>query len=632
MPVNRYYNPRVYEESLYAPPVDFIAKALDSAQKQYDVNLDLAEKLRNQYVQARPQDRARANEIQGDISKRVDDIAAKYAGDYSGATKDLYRLRSDIGKMFGPGGEAAAIQGNYLIEQQSLKDEKDRLAKGEINQEQYQALQDYYKKAPSTTKAADNTYSVLNPIALAKYVDHSKIYKETLDKTKPRTVSYDRYAGKGPGGNIIYETIKQSSIDPTELYNKFSTDLENDDGFRNYINQTAQLQGRDPSELMQNLLSDYATNVIPRDSGLFENTRSTKLYDDFDYRERVKYNYQTRLKAQELSNSKALARYKKDLTDQSELPIGESVLAPIKGTGSSFRPVSDTIDVPVGIPNGLYQPTIKVPRSVDKYIGKGQDSEVNVPLLASLKTANPKMRDSDIWRLYNDAVKNNQDQAMLTMTQFQTTSAQQEEANRLLPSLITGRRDIYKVDGKTGEISQVTKVEDRRKLAKMWAVDDNPMKAKFGALGKTRVNSGSGVPFGTVMPDPDGGSSYYVVKENRADFDNLQRYVLDPAFNFIHQDLRRQGDPFDLYVDGKPMKVMGRKEYSNGHMYVVYYPAYVAGRNGKYQPDLEDPLTIRGQFVTPSMMEDMLINREDLLSTFPHKTKAAGENEVNNIE
>ena len=98
----------------------------------------------------------------------------------------------------------------------------------------------------------------MNPIALAKYVDHSKIYKETLDKTKPRTVYYDRYAGKGPGGNIIYETIKQSSIDPTELYNKFSTDLENDDGFRNYINQTAQLQGRDPSELMQNLLSDYA--------------------------------------------------------------------------------------------------------------------------------------------------------------------------------------------------------------------------------------------------------------------------------------------------------------------------------------------------------------------------------------
>lgn len=208
MAVNRYFNPRVYEGSLYTPPVEFIAGALEQAQKKYDVNFAAAEKLRNQYIQSRTVDRADANALQDTWNKKVDSIAAKYSGDYSAATKDLYALQSEMARSMGPGGQAAAIQGNYLIEQESLKEEKARLAKGEITQDQFNNLQNYYRTAPKTQlDPSSNTYSTLGQIALAKYVDHSKIYKETLDKTKPRVISRDVYAGKDGNGNIIYNTI-----------------------------------------------------------------------------------------------------------------------------------------------------------------------------------------------------------------------------------------------------------------------------------------------------------------------------------------------------------------------------------------------------------------------------------------
>lgn len=226
MPVNRYFNPRVYEGALYTPPVDFIAGALEQAQKKYDVNYAAAEKLRNQFIQSRTQDRARANEIQSEINRKIDGIASKYAGDYSAATKDLLALQSEVSRTFGPGGEAYAIQSNYAIEQKSLEEEQKRLAKGEIIQDQYDLLQETYKKAPKTTfDAASGSYSTLSPIALAKYVSHADLYKAAVDKTKPRTISYDYLKGKDGNGNLVYETVKQQGIDPQELANRVANDF-----------------------------------------------------------------------------------------------------------------------------------------------------------------------------------------------------------------------------------------------------------------------------------------------------------------------------------------------------------------------------------------------------------------------
>ena len=116
MPVNRYYRGSEYRPELYAPPVQFIGAALEQAQKQYDTNFAAAQGMKNKYIQARQQDRSRANELQSQFESRIDQVASKYNGDFSQAGKDLYKLQADMAKLYGPGGEAGAIQNNFALE------------------------------------------------------------------------------------------------------------------------------------------------------------------------------------------------------------------------------------------------------------------------------------------------------------------------------------------------------------------------------------------------------------------------------------------------------------------------------------------------------------------------------------
>lgn len=129
------------------------------------------------------------------------------------------------------------------------------------------------------------------------------------------------------------------------------------------------------------------------------------------------------------------------------------------------------------------------------------------------------------------------------------------------------------------------------------------------------------------MPDPTGGSSYYVIKENRTDFVNVQKQILDPLFGFKKDPARRQGEAVDLNIDGRPNKIMGRKEYWNGREQDVYYPA-VRGSNGKYQPDLDDPYTINGRLMTGEDLENYILTPEAVQSTFPSKKNSDLVNEL----
>lgn len=129
------------------------------------------------------------------------------------------------------------------------------------------------------------------------------------------------------------------------------------------------------------------------------------------------------------------------------------------------------------------------------------------------------------------------------------------------------------------------------------------------------------------MPDPDGGSNYYVIKENRTDFVNVQNNVLTPLFEFKQNPRQRQGKAVDLTIDQKPQKIMGRKEYWNGREVDVYYPA-VRGSNGQYQPVLDDPYMRNGRLMTSEDFEDLILTPEDVRSTFPSKKASDLENEL----
>jgi len=161
--INRYSTISEKDFNLYVPPIEAIGAALETAQKTYDTNFMFANELKNKYINALPQDRARANELQTGWEQQVDSLVKKYNGDYSTASKDLYLLQKDIEKQYRQGGEANAIETNYNLLQDSKKRNQERLAKKDIKQMQYSALYDYFdKNYKGVTKGEDGTYQLAN--------------------------------------------------------------------------------------------------------------------------------------------------------------------------------------------------------------------------------------------------------------------------------------------------------------------------------------------------------------------------------------------------------------------------------------------------------------------------------------
>lgn len=113
MAINRFYKRTPYEGELYSPPINVIAKGLEYAQETFDTNLDYLNKVKNNYIQSLPSDRARANELQNEYEKLTSDVISKHNGDLSQATRELRELQNRIAKDYGPGGEAGAIQERY---------------------------------------------------------------------------------------------------------------------------------------------------------------------------------------------------------------------------------------------------------------------------------------------------------------------------------------------------------------------------------------------------------------------------------------------------------------------------------------------------------------------------------------
>lgn len=630
--VNRYYKGDPYRGQLYTPPVQFIAAALEGAQKKYDVNYAGAQELKNKFIQARSVDRARANQIEQELNGKVDALAAKYNGDYSQATKDLYSLQSEMAKLYGPGGEAGAIQANLLAEQESLKTERARLAKGEITADQFSLLQNYYQTSPATTLDKNTgVYSQLNPLALNKYADPNKIFEDTYSKLKPRTIERSGPTGRDYRGNIEFQTTKQTGIDPNELAAAFRSTLTNNDEFMGYINQTAQLGGQDPNGVLNNILQDYEQNVIPLRSGILEDSNKLDYKADWQAQEAMSYRHRQALQAQAHRDRKDEIKFKDELANAAEAGSGRSAYLTIGASAnSSFKPISLTKRVganaaaynPDPMHRILFGDTKEVPLTVTEAM---KDKNVNAPMLESIRKANPSLSDGDVLRLYNDRV-GTPTYSELQYTPYETTSAQQEAANRLLPELISGRVQIWKIDEKTKKAYPIEDQDRVAELTKAWQDPKNPMKARTGSLGKTKVASGH-VPYGELMPDPEGAGNIYVIKENRTDIRNLQDESLDPAFKFIQDDSRLYSDPIK-YVNakGEPAYMMGRKEYVNGFMQVIYYDAPM-GPKGPTMND-RDPVTVNGRYAQPADIERMLLPNSVIQQTFPRKTKAAYENET----
>lgn len=120
-------------------PLEPLAGALQAKQQMYDTSQNLADDLANQYIDALQQDQGRANALTSGWQQSIDAMVENYNGDYSQMYGELRGLKRDITKAFSPQGEAGAIQANKKAYVTALENERKRLEKGEITQQQLQS-------------------------------------------------------------------------------------------------------------------------------------------------------------------------------------------------------------------------------------------------------------------------------------------------------------------------------------------------------------------------------------------------------------------------------------------------------------------------------------------------------------
>lgn len=635
MAINRYFNPVPLEAQLYTPPVEFIAKALEGAQKQYDTNFQFAEQMKGQYIDALPQDRARANELQNEISSGIDKIVQKYSGDYSQATKDLYLLKTEAERKFKPGSEGYAIAQNFKLYTEGMKEAQARLAKGEINQTQFELWRNKINSTYQGVKP-DEVTGAYNPIqleSLAPFADSNKIVNEALDKLKPREVTRVQPTRDPSTGMIVLNKTTESAIDEVEAYGAMQTALLQDDKFMSYWIQINRLAGTDPEVELQKLLNQYAQTTLPAKSGIFKSTQDIDLKEDPIARDQRALARQRQLEELRFRNRVRFDKYKREADDKEAYDDTElSVLGRTRTGFQAYKPVDYEGGLGLGWLGPLPGLANKPKLDVDQVLNSRQRQDINYPLLKAIRQANPNRPSTDVWEIYNDSVTKGINYGEdIYYTRFSTTPAQTEEADRVVPSLLTGQVPIYEFDPKTGSINQIIEASDRIEKAKKW-YNPETRKAKVKALGKTSIQTGH-LPFGTILQSDDG--KYYVAADMGVKMYDMNMGTQgDPAqsirgklFGFIQDPKAEFSEPVELpTADGKGVQIMGVKEYNwdpnlkAAIPQVNYYE--VKWTMGGFVPDMNDPNPL-----TPDEVERLLIPYSELFKRFPKNKRSASSEE-----
>jgi len=628
MAVNRFYKGTPYKGSLYVPPVEFVAAALETAQKQYDVNFAESEALRNKYVKALPQDRARATELEKQLRDRIDQVATTYGGDYSQATKELIALKREANDLFSPNGEAGAIERNYSQVEDSLARERKRLASGEIDSAQLNLLQNYYEKqGPTTFDPNTRSYSQVQVKDLPKTYDIHKEFEEYMSKVKPRTMEISVLTGqKTIDGYHEFKKEKVTKIDPSEAAAGWRGKLNNDLQFLSYAQSLAELSGTDTNTFIEGVAKQYEQDVIPARTGIIEYSGALDYKEDWIQKENLRFAHSKTLKAIEHRNALSRIDYKHNLDtqDQTELTPSEFTLgkqlAPTYPELSKevYQPAGGTSyrDIETGKTRGKTQPATYA------YYMSNKNTNVNKEMLKSIKIANPNASDSELIDMYNVARKDTK-YTRIHYYPFKTTAAQQEEANRLLPGLAAGTYRVYK-QGPSGDIVEVENLEDKIEIGRNLRDKDNPLKSKYPAVGKAMGFTGH-VPSGsTILPAQDALGTVYYVAEPKTNIVRANEELTKKAFGYV-KDGRQTGDYFEIgdKATGKAVGLVGVTHYENGEPMRIFYGARKDGK----EVNFNDPLTIDGRIAEPQDLERLLFDDETIKKLFPIKTKSAYEAE-----
>jgi len=584
--VNRYYRnqaPATFQFSM--PPLQAFERSLANAQQNSDENHLMVNNLRNQYIDALPQDRAQANKLQNQWESEIDSLVSNSGTDYSTITRGVLDLTQKMKKELSPGGKGYAIRQNYNIYREAAKVNKERLAKGDITQNQLRLLNQFVNTNYKGVGAADSDtgeYDLINVPDLASFVDPS-IELTKLAQGMPRRKTKSIIPTSDGKGGLIYTTKETEIVDPAELRQSATSRLVSDPKYLSLLNQNAELmglQGADRLDYITTTLQKEVDALVPSYSGNFNDTNEIKLLMDpmYAFNKGFQNDVSMELMKQKgrmaLEDHKAMLRGKQkenqdagtDSDNLSLLTLGQNATGQyplVDPTRQEIEfPVGKTFDYSPWAPANitLMQRNVSGIKKVDiadilsspaKYKGK-----VNTTLLQAVVKNYPDKTASQKWELYNTGLQKDDYGVGIYYHAYETPEAMKRDADVNFPKMATGQLSVQFVDSNTGQVSDVSAAKQRELYSLHY--DAKTRKANVSVLGKSSSQTGSTI-VGSVMSIP-GENGYYIMGDNNERMNQYNNSTRKKAFGFIAAD-EKYSEPFEVFDGNSRIQVIGIKDY-----------------------------------------------------------------------
>lgn len=247
MGINRFYKSEPVQFQLPEIPLQPLMMALESKQKRFDTGYELSAQLRNQYLDALPQDRAIADEWSKGINQNIDQLVNQYDGDYSRLNKDLRVLQNKVQQDLAPGGIGNAILSNKKAYTSALDTERKRLAKGEITQDQLGSWMNYTLSNYTGVGEKDpisGNYNTLTPEDVAKYISSYDV-AQPIAEDLPSIINADEVVGLSSDNKwIVKRGEKIEEVSPDRIQQAVAGSLMSNPEYLNYLQQIYKFKGQ----------------------------------------------------------------------------------------------------------------------------------------------------------------------------------------------------------------------------------------------------------------------------------------------------------------------------------------------------------------------------------------------------
>ena len=329
MAINRYYtyNPMQAADYSFKLPLDFLGKTLESLQNKSDENYAALQQLPSMiHVNAlEGYDTEARNKKEQYFKDKINNLVSNAGNDFSGITKDIYGLKSELHNEL-TRGDLAAISSNYndfdaykkkMLEQKDMPKSYADLALNKTLQE-YNQSGGYGKLNPIT-----GDYNRLKPIMGQAYDFQGKLSKVGEFKDITEEKSWRDKVGDW----YVENKTKDGGVDYQRAYNSLMGEIVNDPMAREHIDFLKRI-GYTPEQITQQI-----TGLVEAEAG-----RRTKLIHEED--KRYQFDPMVKINQDERQHREKMALKQKELDALTSHYYGKNLTIGAQTTGD-YAPTID---------------------------------------------------------------------------------------------------------------------------------------------------------------------------------------------------------------------------------------------------------------------------------------------------